>query len=579
MIHIGVCYGHNATVAVIRDGVLVFCQSEERLNRIKNSTGFPALTLEHVYKHVVDREEVRSATLFQKSVFGYLHLKHQGFRSYQYGDYLDASLIRKGFRERLLKTRFGWQIKKMRINARERNRRFKEEAHEYFSRSLGLSPVQVNYIDHHLSHAYSTLPGIQSWGKALIFTLDAVGDWTCATVNRYEDGALQVLSTTEHDNSLGYYYASTTSILGMKAGEHEFKVMGLAPYANRNYFEPILKSLESLIKVTDDGRWASEVNPVRLREELERIYRYRRFDNIAGAIQQLTEELILKWVHYWIERTGINDIAVSGGVFMNVKACQRLAESKTVGRLFIMPSAADESTAIGAAVWGNITNDPHSTLAPLQDLYLGMEFSDSAIEEAIRETGASGRYDINIPENINKEIGRLIAENEVVARCSGRMEFGARALGNRSILANPSYMQNLTFINDAIKSRDFWMPFTPSILEEDMPRYIVNHDRIFAPYMCITFDTTAEARKDLIAAIHPRDFTARPQCVKEDWNPDYYEIISTFKKLTGVGGVLNTSFNLHGEPNVCSPTDAIQTVDRSGLRHLAMGKFRLTKKD
>jgi carbamoyltransferase len=151
-------------------------------------------------------------------------------------------------------------------------------------------------------------------------------------------------------------------------------------------------------------------------------------------------------------------------------------------------------------------------------------------------------------------------------------------LGNRSILANPSRFENLHRINEAIKSRDFWMPFTPSILAEDMERYIVNPKGIYAPYMCITFDTTPDARRDLIAAIHPRDLTARPQSVFRDWNPDYHELLSRFKSLTGIGGVLNTSFNLHGEPNVCSPQDAIRTVDQSGLQYLVMGRFLLEKK-
>jgi carbamoyltransferase len=190
----------------------------------------------------------------------------------------------------------------------------------------------------------------------------------------------------------------------------------------------------------------------------------------------------------------------------------------------------------------------------------------------------AARCDVSQPGNINLTIAKLLAENKIVARCSGRMEFGARALGNRSILANPSDFTNLNTINEAIKCCDFWMPFTPSILEEEMPRYIQNHDRIFAPYMCITFDSTPEARRDLRAALHPKDFTVRPQCVIKAWNPDYHEIISEFKRLTGIGGVLNTSFNLHGEPNVCSPADAIHTLDNSGLNYLAMGSYLLSKR-
>jgi carbamoyltransferase len=207
-----------------------------------------------------------------------------------------------------------------------------------------------------------------------------------------------------------------------------------------------------------------------------------------------------------------------------------------------------------------------------------MEFSEEEMKTALQETNAYDRYAILQATDINHRLARLLADDQIVARCSGKMEFGARALGNRSILANPSRFDNLHKINDAIKSRDFWMPFTPSILEEDMNRYIVNPRNLQAPYMSMTFDTTVNARRDLAAAIHPRDFTARPQCVMKDWNPDYHELITHFKALTGIGGVLNTSFNLHGEPNVCSPQDAIRTVDRSGLKYLAMGRFLLEKK-
>ena len=158
------------------------------------------------------------------------------------------------------------------------------------------------------------------------------------------------------------------------------------------------------------------------------------------------------------------------------------------------------------------------------------------------------------------------------------MEFGARALGNHSILANPSDPLNVGRINEAIKSRDFWMPFAPSILDEDMSRYVQRHDRVFAPYMCITFNATPEAQRDLAAAMHPRDSTLRPQAVRREWNEPFFDIIHAFRELTGIGAVLNTSFNLHGEPIVCSPVDAIEAADRCGLEYLVLEDYLLVKR-
>lgn len=363
----------------------------------------------------------------------------------------------------------------------------------------------------------------------------------------------------------------------MKALEHEFKVMGLAPYAKRQYFEEILVRLKILLRINKHGRWESRPALSDLASELERLFRYQRFDNISGAIQQLTEDLIIEWVRYWVKKTDCHDIAVAGGVFMNVKACQKLAELPEVNRIIVMPSSGDESCALGAAAWGAAEFDGGHPLKPFEHLYLGRSYSDEEVTATLEKTRAFERYAITRPENINRAVGELLAENKVVARCSGRMEFGARALGNRSILADARHGGNVKVINEAIKCRDFWMPFAPAILAEDFSRYVRNPKSISADFMCITFDSTPEAQVDLCAAVHPMDKTLRPQRVRPQFNPEFHEIISTFKARTGVGGCLNTSFNLHGEPVVCSPEDAISTVDRSGLEYLAIGPFLLTK--
>lgn len=575
-VYLGIHYGHNATVAVVQEGELVFCQSEERFNRIKNSTGFPRETLKYVYDNICPPEKVERAILFQKSTRGYLYLKQHNFEPFQYGGYLSPEDICK---ERFFSSHLHWNISQFSSRLKERNAELRHEALSYFLDELGVSSEKIDFCDHHQAHAYSTFANIHGFGECLVFTLDGVGDDICATVSKMTGGSkLEVVSQVNHYHSLGYYYSAITALMGMKSGEHEFKVMGLAPYASRKYYLPILERMRELLKINECGEFESAIPPSALRDKLGSIIKYQRFDNIAGAIQELTEELIVDWINFWMRKTAIHNVALAGGVFMNVKACQKVMEIPEVERVFVMPSAADESTAIGAAFWGMIQDGRSGDLKPIQDLYLGLDFSDEEIEKALEKSRVSERYEISKPGNINHAVARLLASNEVVARCSGRMEFGARALGNRSILANPKSSENIELINAAIKNRDFWMPFTPSILDVDMSRYIQNPKNVFAPYMCLTFDSTEEAQRDLKAAIHPRDKTVRPQCVLQEWNPDYYEVISEFKNITGIGGVLNTSFNLHGEPNVCTPEDAIHTVDHSGLKYLALGHYLLEEK-
>ncbi|MHB9011062.1 MAG: carbamoyltransferase C-terminal domain-containing protein [Ignavibacteriaceae bacterium] len=580
MIFLGVHYGHNATIAVFKDKKIIFCQSEERLNRIKNSTGFPEQTLKYIYNNIISPDEIDMAICSQRTVFGYLYMKKRNFEAFEAGSYLDPTFNKQGkLRQAILQTEIGWKLKAKKIGVVEKNVKIRNEAAEYFSRSLDLPQEKIIHLDHHTAHAYSTVPNIKEWGKVLIFTLDGVGDWTCATVNHFENDKFINLQRTNHRNSLGYYYSAITEIMGMKSGAHEFKVMGLAPYGNKKYYNKILNDLRDLINVSDDGEWVSKINPAKINKSLEALIRFQRFDNVAGAIQELTEELIIKWINFWIRKTGIKNIAVSGGVFMNVKVCQKVAEMESVEKIYVMPSGADESSALGCAFWYALNYTPMQKIEPIKELYLGVEFSDNDIAQTIKDMEANNRYSISRHDNINEVIGSLLAENKIVARSTGRMEFGARALGNRSILANAAYLENLNIINSSIKSRDFWMPFCPSIIEEDGHRYVKNYEKIFAPYMSITFDSTEEAKKDLKASMHPKDGTIRPQIVTKEWNPDYYEIISAFKKKTGIGGILNTSFNLHGEPNVCSPKDAIQTMDNSGLQYLTMNNYLFIKKD
>jgi carbamoyltransferase len=281
-------------------------------------------------------------------------------------------------------------------------------------------------------------------------------------------------------------------------------------------------------------------------------------------------------------RYGGTRLALGGGCFMNVKANMLIGKMEEVEDLFVFPSCGDESNAIGAAYLGyldlcrqkGVTADPR----PLGPLYLGPEAGDDEVEAVIREGNLETRHRITFHNRIEEKIAELLVSDGVVARCSGRMEYGARALGNRSILANPSDQRVVPLINRMIKNRDFWMPFAPTILKEREADYLVNPKGLASPYMMLAFPTNPKGHQQLIAALHPQDATARPQILEEAWNPEYYRIIREFERRTGIGGVLNTSFNLHGEPLVSSPRDAVDTFDRSGLPHLALGHFLISKR-
>jgi carbamoyltransferase len=353
---LGIQQGHNATLCLVEDGRVTFCQSEERLNRLKNSSGFPYETLRYVYEHIARPEEIDRVVFYMKSAYSYLYLKNHGFRPTQYAEFLEGAFIaRSSIKHRILETDLGWKLYSWKAARTAADPSLRREAHEYYTKTLRLPADRIEYLDHHLSHAYSVVPSVRSWGRALIFTLDAQGDDKCASVNLLEGDGLRVLRTTDHRNSLGYYYGATTRVMGMRPGEHEYKIMGLAPYARPSAYRHVTERLMHLLSVDDEGQWHSRPTPTALTSRLLDAYRYERFDSVAGAIQELTETLVCKWIEHWVRKTGCGDVGVAGGVFMNVKLSQRVLALPGVARLFVMPSAADESCAIGCANWASMT--------------------------------------------------------------------------------------------------------------------------------------------------------------------------------------------------------------------------------
>lgn len=591
---LGLNISHNASAALLKDSRLIASVSEERFTRRKNQIGFPAKSIKFLLKfaHIKpkDLNQVVVATKNPHAVSklltrGRLTLEQEKkfIRNKKYENIFLLPFLKYLRHEiyEILYYKYPNLVQKI-ISLLTRNSDTKKgDVYNIFSKLLNIPRSRIYFLDHHLAHAYSCISNLDLNNKDwLIITIDGEGDDACCTINTYKNGVFERIAKTNNKHSLGLLYGYTTHFLGMRRDEHEYKVMGLAPYAKKKDYQDLVSKFEKYLKVdTDDLTLHSEIDMHNILPFLRRDFCSERFDNIAGALQEFTENTIVKLVSAAIKKTGIPNVAMAGGVIMNVKANQKVAELDEVKDCYFVPSAADESLAWGAAFWGYNQTSAISHLEPVKDLYLGPSYNSAQIIKSFKKFNKNKDLNIKKPKNITFDVAKLISQGQVVAWYQGRMEWGARALGNRSILGHPGQYQTLNLINTQIKNRDFWMPFTPSILEENMKEFIINPKNITPDYMIVTFNTSYAAQTKLISAIHPADKTVRPQMVRKEWNPKYYQLISDFKKISGIGALLNTSFNLHGEPIVCSPDDACHTLLNSGLKFLAIGDFLVSKRD
>ncbi len=585
MIVLGISETHCATAAVLRDGAIVGCASEERFSRLKNDAGYPRLAIDALLRELtlapsaIDRVVLAGTRIPSYDWMNRVMRDPEYVRQY-YAVRLDAPRRGLGGRARKLGAKLGvLDPAPGKAPLPERERRAAVTTH------LAIDGERVSIVDHHTCHAAAAYFGSPFAGApALVLTNDNSGDGLCATASSAHGTLLERREATPSGpGSLGSFYTLVTLLLGMKPGEHEYKVMGLAPYATAG---PTARATAALRTVFD----FVEAQPCRF-EWKKRGPLYRavleatlgmRFDWIAGGAQRILEESLLGWARLMRERHGGERLALGGGVFMNVKANMLLADEPWAADLFVFPSCGDESNAVGAAYLGYVDLCARQGIAPAPrpfgPAYLGPGIDDAEVEAAMRRRDLAARHRVSEPARMEERIAELLASDGVVARCAGRMEFGARALGNRSILANPSDHRVVPLINRMIKNRDFWMPFAPSVLREREADYLVNPKGLASPYMMLAFPTNPKRRDEIVAAIHPNDSTARAHIVDEAWNPPYYRVLREFEARTGIGAVLNTSFNLHGEPLVASPEDAVDTFERSGLPHLALGRYLISKR-
>jgi carbamoyltransferase len=442
--------------------------------------------------------------------------------------------------------------------------------------SIGTDVPPIETRSHHRCHAASALYPAP-FDDGLVLTIDGRGEYDSTVVWKATNNELRRIKTWEYPNSLGIFFAVVTKFLGYYPNNGEGKVMGLAPYGGKNH--EIETTLRDLIDTGTDydvtevtsGGFESGV------KRLENIFQRSRNTNrgeftqwekdLAFTTQLLLEEIVTDIVGEYTREFNTGNIGLAGGVSLNCKMNRRVMELDETNQIFIQPVAHDAGTAVGA---GMLECEPES-VSEMNNVYWGPKFS----AESIAETLDKNKLTYERPDDITRVIAERLAAGDLVGWFQGRLEMGPRALGNRSILADPRTEASRDRINEFVKHREEWRPFAPSMLEEEAQKYLKHPES--SPYMIKTFATKPENRDDITAVLHPSDGTTRPHTVRKDQNPQYYRLISEFNDITGVPVILNTSFNDHSEPIVTTPTEAIKDFFGMGLDAFVLEDFMIEK--
>jgi carbamoyltransferase len=556
MIILGIADNHDAGAAVVIDGRLVSAVNQERVDRVKHSGAFPwgaideALRLAEVRERDVDRIVVGTA-FTPSAALRAMPDQHMRARSVgQFSPWLHRYIVYQS----ALK---GSGLHTVEVDACKR----------ILTRKLAARPfvkASVEMMDHHQAHAegaYRT----QGHSRSLVLTVDAMGDGTTTTASMGADGQLDRLWRQSGLASINTFYSRVTERLGFTALRHEGKVTGLAAYAEppadlvahmaqRVCFDaPGFSSLSSRTPArADDSFWRA-------------LDRYSR-EEVASAAQLVLEQAVVPFVAYWVKKAGCGHVAVAGGVFANVKLNQRIASLDCVQSLWVKPHMGDGGLSVGAAL-GSAGASP----VRFEHAYLGTVAEPIDIRRALSVAGFSKRTTPSVVERV----ASTLADGKVVARCAGAMEWGPRALGNRSILAAPFDPEINQWLNDRLKRSEF-MPFAPVVRAEDVERWFTGVGKApeSARFMTVCFDVTPEFQEVAPAAVHV-DGTARPQVVSAETNPGLHAVLTAFGEKTGVPVLINTSFNMHEEPMVRTPTDAIRAWKASGIEALWLGDHLL----
>lgn len=545
---------HDSGAALFVDRKLVAAANEERYNRIKITRAFPVHSIESVLSIAgVNRKDITNVILGSKITPNWLSLLFNNW-------YMESAatpfppmlywavLQQVAFRFSGLIDWEGHLVKR-------------HVAGKLADMSIGGT---LGMVEHHVSHSYSAYSSAP-FDHSLVISLDGMGDGIGCMVSLGDKGMLKPVACLSGFRSPAWIYAAVTELLGYVRSKHEGKLTGLAAYGNPQTTEAIFRKIISFCNGEFRVKWInSSTHPAFLE-----LMKYSPEDICAG-LQYVFEDVIVQFLQFMMDRYGRRNLALSGGAFGNVKLNQRILEDGKADEIFIFPHMGDGGLAVGAGFAHHLSPPGSFSTA-----YLGNSYDDETIRRALDKAGLKYCYE----NDIEGKMAKLLAQGKVVGRFAGRMEFGPRALGNRSILASAHDKSINQWLNQKMKRTEF-MPFAPSTLAEYADRYYITTKGAMnaARFMTITFNCTQESREKQPACVHI-DNTARPQLVHLEDNPSYHLLISKYHALTGVPSILNTSFNVHEEPIVCTPDDAIKSYLQCGLDALGLERFLVVSGD
>ena len=558
MISLGINYSqmHDSSACIARDGEVLFAVAEERLSRVKHDARFPVLSI----RACLDFAGVRAEQV---------DFLCQGWSRPRAGFLHDLNC---------------YVTHKQPVDSRallNSTRHFASMWHQRggenrFRQMFPGAKTRFRFVDHHLAHAISAY-AFSGFDDSAVLVLDGRGAWEATSLWRGRSGRLEHVWTIPWPNSLGLFYAQFTHYLGFTPYSDEWKVMGLAPYG-----EPGI-NLRDFIVPDDNpyrvdthrllGKDSAPIAGIEARLGAGRVPESdidARHKNMAFAVQDMCEQAMMTLARAAVAQTGCRNLCLAGGVALNSKANGKILSSGVVDHIFVQPAASDDGVCLGAALAPMLDDNGKLPSRKMRHAYLGTESSDAEIAKSL-ETYKIRATRVADPAAAAAE---MLANGKILGWFQGRMEFGPRALGSRSILADPRDPEMNAKVNNAVKFREWWRPFAPSMLSEVASEYL--ESATDSPFMVLTAQVRPEKRGVIPSVTHV-DGSARPQTVERDVSPLYWRLIYEFGQRTGVPVVMNTSFNLRGEPIVCSPTDAIRTFFSSGMDALVIGNFVVEK--
>jgi carbamoyltransferase len=564
--------GHDTGVALVdRQGRILAALSEERLSRVKMDGGFPFRALEMVLRmtgaRVSDLDAVAvpfmdgSSALVEGARLLTAGLTQPSLFLGQYRTRTGRDAFQAGMRA-LGAYEYTAELKRRVQAVRDADRRPPVVDWRDFLKVAGLGAVPLVQMDHHVAHAAGAY-WMSGWNDALVMTCDGVGSLKSSIVARGRDGALDIVGRTFYPNSPGEFWEAVTVLCGFHHMKHGGKITGLAAHGDeRASCYEILKR----VLWADGTSFRTEIDPVALARELAGVSR----EDLAATAQRRLIEVVVEVVRAALEQTGLRKIALAGGVFANVRLNQAIAALPQVDEIFVCPAMGDEGLGAGAALW---TAGQRYGVKPqrVPHMYYGPEYPESDMQAALASHGLSAQRLED--RELGEQVAERIANGRVVAVCRGRMELGPRALGHRTILYRTGDPSVNEWLNKRLVRTEF-MPFAPVTLAEHADACYAGLDkcRYAAEFMTITCDCSTEMKRVSPAVVH-LDGTARPQLIRREIDAFYYDTLSAYHRRTGVPSLVNTSFNMHEEPIVCTPDDAVRAFMQGHLDTLALGPF------